>query len=46
MKVDRGYPYVWLPFLLMALGVEFCVRMKEDWWLTVKEFTESTGSHR
>ena len=42
LLLDRGYPCVWLLFLLKARGVEFCVRMKEDWWLTVKEFTEST----
>jgi len=46
LLLDRGYPCVWLLFLLKARGVEFCVRMKEDWWLTVKEFTESTDKER
>lgn len=46
LLLDRGYPCVWLLFLLKARGVEFCVRMKEDWWLTVKEFTESTDQER
>ena len=46
LLLDRGYSCVWLLFLLKARGVEFCVRMKEDWWLTVKEFTESTDKER
>ncbi len=46
LLLDRGYPCVWLLFLLKARGVEFCVRMKEDWWLTVKEFTGSTDKER
>jgi hypothetical protein len=41
LLLDRGYPSFWLLFLLKARGVEFCVRLKEDWWLQVKEFTES-----
>ena len=46
LLLDRGYPCIWLLFLLKARCVEFCVRMKEDWWLTVKEFTESTDKER
>jgi len=30
----------------MAKGIEFCVRMKEDWWLSVKEFIESGETER
>ena len=41
LLLDRGYPCFWLLFLLKAKGIEFCVRLKEDWWLKVKEFTES-----
>lgn len=41
LLLDRGYPSLALLFLLHAMGIEFCMRMKEDWWLTVKEFTES-----
>jgi hypothetical protein len=41
LLLDRGYPSFWLLFLLKAHGVEFCVRLKEDWWLKVKEFTKS-----
>jgi len=31
----------WLLFLLQVKGAEFCVRLKENWWLQVKEFSES-----
>ena len=41
LLLDRGYPCFWLLFLLKAKGVEFCVRLKDDWWLQVKDFTES-----
>jgi len=38
---DRGYPSLALIFLLMAKGIQFCMRMKENWWLNVKDFSES-----
>jgi hypothetical protein len=41
LLLDRGYPSIALLFLLMAMGIEFCIRMKEDWWLSVKDFMES-----
>lgn len=40
LLLDRGYPCYWLFFLLRALDIDFCMRMKADWWLKVKEFTE------
>ena len=46
LLLDRGYPSFWLLFLLKARGIEFCVRLKEDWWLKVKEFTESTHKEK
>jgi hypothetical protein len=42
LLLDRGYPCFWLLFLLKAKGVEYCVRLKEDWWLKVKDFTDSS----
>ena len=30
----------------MGKGIEFCIRMKEDWWLSVKEFMESGEKER
>lgn len=41
LLLDRGYPSIALLFLLTAKNIHFCVRMKEDWWLTVKAFKES-----
>ena len=41
LLLDRGYPSIALIFLLTALGIRFCMRMKENWWLSVKEFLES-----
>jgi hypothetical protein len=46
LLLDRGYPCFWLLFLLSAKGIEFCVRLKEDWWLKVKDFTESSENER
>jgi len=34
----RGYPSMALMFLLKAEKIEFCMRMEEDWWLTVNDF--------
>jgi hypothetical protein len=41
LLLDRGYPGIALIFLLMGKGIEFCMRMKENWWLEVKDFVES-----
>lgn len=41
LLLDRGYPSLALLFLLTARGVQFCMRMKVDWWLDVKKFSES-----
>jgi hypothetical protein len=46
LLLDRGYPSLALLFLLNAMGIEFCIRMKEDWWLKVKEFKESGEKSR
>lgn len=46
LLLDRGYPCFWLLFLLKARGIEFCVRLKADWWLKVKDFTESDEIER
>lgn len=39
--LDRGYPSFAIFFIMLARGLHFCVRMKKDWWLSVKEFYES-----
>ena len=41
LLLDRGYPSIAIFYLLRFMGVDFCVRMKEDWWLKVKDFAES-----
>lgn len=41
LLLDRGYPCFWVLFLLKAKGIEFCVRMKENWWLSVDQFVKS-----
>ena len=38
---DRNYPSIYLFYLLRAKGVDFCFRMKEDWWLSVRSFVAS-----
>ena len=46
LLLDRGYPCFWLLILLKAKGIEFCVRLKDNWWLKVKEFAESSDRER
>lgn len=38
LLLDRGYPSFWLLFLLKAKGLEFCVRLKGNWWNVVNAF--------
>lgn len=35
LLLDRGYPCFWLLFLLKAKGIDFCVRLKDEWWTEV-----------
>jgi len=46
LLLDRGYPSIALMYLLKGKGIEFCIRMKEDWWLSVKKFIESGEKQR
>ena len=46
LLLDRGYPCFRLLFLMKAKGIEFCVRLKDDWWLKEKDFTESSEKER
>ena len=46
LLLDRGYPSFLLLFMLQAKGIEFCVRLKDNWWLKVKEFSESDEKER
>lgn len=38
---DRGYPSMRLMLTLLKKRVDFCFRMKENWWTPVKEFRKS-----
>jgi len=38
--LDRGYPSMALFFLLSAKKLQFCVRMKDNWWLEVDKFNK------
>lgn len=38
---DRGYPSIYLFYLLRDRNVDFCFRMKEGWWLSVRDFVSS-----
>jgi hypothetical protein len=46
LLADRGYASFALMFFLIAKGIHFCIRMKENWWLVVKEFVESGEKER
>jgi hypothetical protein len=41
LLLDRGYPSILLMYELQAIGVEFCMRMKENWWKEIRAFSES-----
>lgn len=41
LLLDRGYPAIWLFFLLQSKEVNFCVRMSDFWWLEVDNFNKS-----
>lgn len=46
LLLDRGYPCFWLFFLLKAKNIDFCVRLKGNWWLAVKEFNQSSDMEK
>ncbi len=46
LLLDRGYPSLLLFFQLKAQGVDFCVRMKGNWWNEVRKFRESNEKEK
>jgi len=46
LLLDRGYPSFWLFFLLKARKIEFCIRLKENWWLSARESARSEDKER
>lgn len=41
LLLDRGYPSLALMFELHCKGIEFCIRMKANEWLDVRQFAEN-----
>lgn len=46
LLLDRGYPSIALMYVLQRLGIEFCIRMQNEWWLEVKAFNDSDLSDK
>jgi len=46
LLLDRGHLCFWLLFLMEANGIGFCVWLKDNWWLKVKDFTNSDEKER
>jgi len=46
LLLDRGYPSLWLFFLLYAKKIDFCVRMKKNSWLKVDDFVKGEETER
>lgn len=46
LLLDRGYPCFWLLFLLKAKEIEFCVRLKDNWWKEVNEFLKQQETEK
>ncbi len=38
--LDRGYPSISLMYSLHQRGIGFCIRMKDNWWVEVKNMVE------
>jgi hypothetical protein len=38
--LDRGYPSIALMYNIIDLGAQFCIRMKDNWWIEVKDFLD------
>jgi len=38
---DRGYPGLGLMFEMQARGIDYLIRMREDWWLEVRKMIEA-----
>lgn len=41
LLLDRGYASIALMYTLQKRGVDFCMRMKANWWKKVRAFNES-----
>lgn len=43
---DRAYPSIALMYILMQMGVHFCMRMKDNWWKEVDKFSAENGKDK
>jgi hypothetical protein len=41
LVLDRGYPSLRLMFELQMLGIDYCIRMRNDWWLEVRKMLKT-----
>ena len=39
--LDRGYPSLALLFELKMKGIDYCIRMRDDWWLEVRKMLKN-----
>lgn len=46
LLLDRGYAGLGLMFELQCLGIDYCVRLQDDWWLEVRKMIESGESDK
>lgn len=46
LLLDRGYAGLGLMFELQCLGIDYCVRLQNDWWLEVRKMIESEESDK
>lgn len=40
LLLDRGYPSIGLMYSLQKRGIDFCMRMKDNWWMEVKHMVD------
>jgi len=40
LLLDRGYPSYGLLFELQARGIQYCIRLTDDWWLEARKLCE------
>jgi hypothetical protein len=43
---DRYYPSIPFMFALKSMGVDFCFRMKSDWWKKVRDFSQGKSNDK
>jgi hypothetical protein len=44
--LDRGYPSLPLMFELQMRGIDYCIRMRDDWWLEVKKMLKESETDK